>query len=170
MVTLSPYILLIVSLLLVVACGKPDIPTAADHLANQSANPEASDPVTAALRAQSHAEEMLALNSVSAVVKIFFTTENRYPISLNELIEKGYISSFPPLPASKKLSYNPKDGRVEVVRADPPTDAPSPPTETPSNTDSTPPSASDTPETAPTAPVVQPIAPKLPAPTPAESE
>ncbi len=115
-------ILFAATLCFLTACSDHDVPTAAERL-SQDTSVNASDPVSASVQAQIHAEESLALNTMNAVIKVFETTEGRFPSSLQELIDKGFITSFPPLPTNKKFAYESKDGRVEIVNAGTP-DAP----------------------------------------------
>ncbi|MDK3159626.1 hypothetical protein QPK87_24070 [Kamptonema cortianum] len=69
------------------------------------------------------------MNTVSAVVRVFQVEEGRWPSSLKEMVDKGYLTSLPPLPSGKKFAYDPKGGRVEVVNEGAPDIIPSNPSE-----------------------------------------
>ncbi len=47
-------------------------------------------------------------------INTFQIQEGRYPNSLEELVEKGYIEKLPEPPEGMKFYYNPKTGNVEV--------------------------------------------------------
>ena len=49
-------------------------------------------------------------NSIDA----FYIEEGRYPESLQELVNKGYIKEIPELPEGMNYYYDPKTGKIEV--------------------------------------------------------
>lgn len=102
-------------LFIVCACEKKDTPTAAEVLKNNQ-NLD-NDPYSTAVRAKQNTEEEMAVTMLGSIIKVYETQEGTFPVTLNLLIEKNYISSFPPLPEGRKYSYDPKIGRVDVVNA-----------------------------------------------------
>jgi len=48
------------------------------------------------------------------LIDAFYIEEGRYPESLQELVDKGYIKEIPEPPEGMNYYYDPKTGKVEV--------------------------------------------------------
>jgi hypothetical protein len=70
--------------------------------------------VGANIRAQQQAQVTAALNSVNGAVRMFHTTEGRYPQSLNELVQRNYLATLPDLPRGVSYAYDARTGQVSV--------------------------------------------------------
>ena len=57
--------------------------------------------------------DTVALNSA---VELFYAQEGRFPKDLNEIVEKKYLGKLPTPPFGMKLQYDPKEGKVTVVK------------------------------------------------------
>ncbi len=99
--------LLFIALLAAVACagcGKK-LPDALKPLEDVGSR------VGGALKQAKEPDEILYVrNKINA----FHRTEGRYPSSLDELVEKSYVTSLPQAPAGKQLAYDPATGKIEV--------------------------------------------------------
>ncbi len=47
-------------------------------------------------------------------IDVFYIEEGRYPKSLQELVDKGYIKKIPKPPEGMQYYYDPKTGKIEV--------------------------------------------------------
>ncbi len=54
--------------------------------------------------------------SISQAIKMFYTTEGRYPKDLKEIVSPDYLPKLPEPPRGMKFDYNPKTGEVKVVK------------------------------------------------------
>jgi hypothetical protein len=65
-------------------------------------------------RAMKKAKAMDDILYLKNKINTFQIQEGRYPNSLDELVEKGYIEKLPQPPEGMKFVYDPKTGSVEV--------------------------------------------------------
>jgi len=65
-------------------------------------------------RAMKKAKTMDEILYLKNKINTFQIQEGRYPNSLDELVEKGYIEKLPQPPEGMKFVYDPKTGNVEV--------------------------------------------------------
>lgn len=61
-------------------------------------------------------EKKLDTVSLNSAVELFNAQEGRFPKDLNELVEKKYLGKLPAPPFGMKLQYDPKEGKVSVVK------------------------------------------------------
>lgn len=66
------------------------------------------------VRAKQQAEVTAAVSSVENAVRMFQVSEERYPRSLDELVQENYLPAMPSLPEGVSLDYNPQTGEVAV--------------------------------------------------------
>jgi hypothetical protein len=65
-------------------------------------------------RAMKKAKGMNEVLYLKDKINMFQVQEGRYPNSLNELVEKGYIDKLPEPPEGMKFVYDPKTGNIDV--------------------------------------------------------
>lgn len=70
-------------------------------------------------QAQKYSAKAVDLASVSKAIQMFHASEDRFPKDLNELIKEQYLPVLPQLPTGMKYSYNPTNGQVKAVAAQP---------------------------------------------------
>jgi len=64
-----------------------------------------------------HANRDVAENNVRRAVALFQADTGSLPVSLNELVEKGYLDSLPALPEGLEFTYNPFSGTIGTRKA-----------------------------------------------------
>jgi hypothetical protein len=108
------FLLLVVISLIggLVSCGKKRNP------------PAASPPLTAGNaieqyggvmgKAYQKAKAMDVVLPLKQLVDSFYVQAGRYPASLQELVDKGYIKELPKPPAGQEISYDPATGAVTL--------------------------------------------------------
>ena len=106
--------------LALVGCGKKDQPVAAKAT---NAPAESGNPITAPVdylgavgAAKKHAEKVIDTVSITQAVDLFHAQEDRFPKDLNELVTTHYLQSIPPAPYGMKITYDPINGQVKVVK------------------------------------------------------
>jgi len=62
-------------------------------------------------------EANVAALQLGPAIKAFNAGEGRFPSSLQELVDEGYIRALPALPPGMKADYNPETGEVKIVPA-----------------------------------------------------
>ncbi|MGC8977042.1 MAG: hypothetical protein ACP5OB_05400 [Candidatus Ratteibacteria bacterium] len=65
-------------------------------------------------RAMKKAKAMDSVLYLKNKINTFQIQEGRYPNSLDELVQKGYIDKLPSPPEGMQFFYNPKTGEVSV--------------------------------------------------------
>ncbi len=60
------------------------------------------------------AKAMDVVLPLKQLVDSFYVQEGRYPTSLQELVEKGYIKELPKPPTGQEISYDPATGAVSL--------------------------------------------------------
>jgi len=65
-------------------------------------------------KAMKKAEAVNNIRTLKSEIYLFFAQEGRYPNSLNELVDKGYIKEIPTPPKGMSYSYDPTTGKVEL--------------------------------------------------------
>ncbi len=63
-------------------------------------------------RAQAFIEHYQLLDALEGLVKIFHAKEGRLPKSLDELVQKRYVSEIPADPVNRKIEYDPSTGLI----------------------------------------------------------
>ncbi len=109
-------LLLVVCALLVAAagCGKK-----AEQKAQPGENPltAPADYLGVAAQAKAQAEKTIDLASINHAIRLFYTSEGRFPNSLQELVDTGYLPLIPQPPAGMKINYDPKTGTATMTKA-----------------------------------------------------
>lgn len=100
-------------------CGGKSKETPAPATNAASGNPLTApvDYVGAIGQAQKQAAKVVELVQVQQAIRQFQAAEDRYPKTLDELVQAGYLPALPRLPASMKFDYNPATGQVRAVPA-----------------------------------------------------
>lgn len=65
-------------------------------------------------RAMKKAKAMEDILYLKNKINTFQIQEGRYPKSLDELVEKGYIEKLPSPPKGMQFVYDPKTGKIDV--------------------------------------------------------
>jgi len=65
-------------------------------------------------RAMKKAEGMQDVLNLKNEINTFLIQEGRYPQSLQELVDKGYIKEIPKSPENMQFVYDPKTGTIDV--------------------------------------------------------
>ncbi len=73
--------------------------------------------VGAVLSKKLETESRMELLNVRRAIDSFREQEERPPVSLNELVEKGYLKVVPQPPRGQSFHYNSSDGSVRLVPA-----------------------------------------------------
>jgi len=60
------------------------------------------------------AKTMDVVLPLKQLVDSFYVQENRYPTSLQELVDKGYIKELPKPPTDREIYYDPATGAVSL--------------------------------------------------------
>lgn len=118
MKTLLPLVSLAAGLL--AGCGgkpQPSASTAATNTATGNPITAPVDYVGAIGQAQKQAAKVVELVQVQQAIRQFQAAEDRYPKSLDELVQEGYLPALPRLPPGLKFAYNPATGQVRAVPA-----------------------------------------------------
>ena len=66
-------------------------------------------------QAQTFSENQIDLAQLKQAIQEFNAAEGRYPKNLQEMIP-NYLARIPATPAGYRISYNPANGQVQVVR------------------------------------------------------
>jgi hypothetical protein len=69
-----------------------------------------------AAQAKIQAEKTIDLAAVNQAIRMFYTSEGRFPNSLQELVDTGYLPVVPQPPAGMKLNYDPKTGTATMTK------------------------------------------------------
>ena len=103
---------------LVSACGKsesgkpaPSTNTAAGE--NPLSAP--ADYVGAMGRSKALAEKTVDVTALNQALQLFNVQEGRYPKTLKELVDEGYLPRIPAAPYGKKIVYDAAKGTVSIV-------------------------------------------------------
>lgn len=107
--------------LLICGCEKnEELPVPQAPESKQSADGSlATAPVgylAAAGKAGQSMEKQIDADALNKQIELFGAQEGRYPIDLNELVTKKYLSKIPTPPFGTKLQYDAKQGKVSVVK------------------------------------------------------
>ena len=60
------------------------------------------------------AKAMDMILPLKQLVDSFYVQEDRYPTSLQELVDRGYVKELPKPPAGREISYDPSTGIVRL--------------------------------------------------------
>jgi len=103
-----------------IGCKKAEepAPAQATNRAASSGNPLTApvDYLGAVAQAKKVSEKTINLAALNNAIQQFYAIEERFPASLNELVEKRYFPSLPTAPVGMKIAYNPKTGEVRMVQ------------------------------------------------------
>jgi len=77
-------------------------------------------------QAQKYAVKQIDIAQIKQSVNSFQAAEERYPKSLEEMVQKGYLGKIPDAPRGMKLDYDPKTGEIKVVKVSPTEPPPAP--------------------------------------------
>jgi hypothetical protein len=85
---------------------------------NSSGNPVSApvDYLGAVAKGQQSAIKTIDTAQLKQAIQNFQITEERFPATLDELVSKGYLRKIPAAPYGMKIQYDPKTGRVAVVK------------------------------------------------------
>lgn len=70
--------------------------------------------VRGVLTQRSHAQSIVGVAAFNQAIQLFHVQHGRYPASLQELKEKGFMHQIPAPPPGKEFAYDPSSGRVTV--------------------------------------------------------
>ena len=113
------------------ACGGPNQDTNQGKTSEDSQQEESSEkssfssgnPVSAPAdylgavgKAKNHASKQANLANIRNAIRLFQTSEGRFPKNLNELVAEGYFPKIPPPPRGMRYVYNPQAGQVRLTR------------------------------------------------------
>lgn len=96
---------------LLAACGDKDAP-AGTNPANAP-----TDYLGAVAKGKKKSEATVANLQVAPAIQQFQAAEGRFPKSLQELVEEGYLTAQPQAPNGMKPDYNPETGEFKMVPA-----------------------------------------------------
>jgi len=121
----SSSILIALPLLVLIGCGpapqppapasKPKAPTL--YTNSESVVDAPANYVGAVLSQKVQVENRMDLTMLRKAIEAFQQGEERYPATLNELVEKNYLKSMPQPPKGMQFQYNPADGSIQIVPA-----------------------------------------------------
>jgi competence protein ComGC len=66
-------------------------------------------------QAKQNAGKTVDVASLNEEIQLFHVNKGRFPNSLDELVQEGYIKKVPDAPYGMKIDYNPDSGDVKVV-------------------------------------------------------
>lgn len=108
---------LVCCIVLVVAagCGKKT-----EQQAQPGENPltAPADYLGVVAQAKIQAEKTIDLAAVNQAIRLFYTAEGRFPNSLQELVDTGYLPVVPQPPAGMKLNYDPRTGTATMTKSE----------------------------------------------------
>lgn len=101
-------------LLVAAGCGKKN-----ERQTQPGENPltAPADYVGVAVQAKVQAEKTIDLVTVNHAIRLFYTSEGRFPNSLQELVDTGYLPALPQPPAGMRINYDPKTGTATMTKA-----------------------------------------------------
>jgi hypothetical protein len=104
--------------LLFIGCSKKESSKTPDIDNNSSGNPITApvDYLGAVNKARKTAIKQIDLAYVQNAINMFNAQEDRFPKSLDELVQKHYLGEVPAVPNGQKLMYNPANGEVKIIR------------------------------------------------------
>ncbi|HXT10258.1 MAG TPA: hypothetical protein VN873_01755 [Candidatus Angelobacter sp.] len=109
-----------VALIIATGCGQSNSSQtggSTNAAANDTANPiQAGAQYVGALgRAKQAAGKTVDIASVNQAIGLFQVDKGRFPNSLDELVQTGYLKKLPDVPYGMKLDYDPATGQAKVV-------------------------------------------------------
>jgi len=114
----TPFLLGAVALMLA-GCGRKDTAAAKSTTNAPAASSVIAAPVEylgAINEAKKHSVKVVDLVQVEQAIRQFQAAEDRFPKSLDELIQEKYLVALPKLPNGMEYRYNPADGDLKAVR------------------------------------------------------
>jgi hypothetical protein len=79
-------------------------------------------------RALKSAERMVSVMELAPVIQQFQALEDRFPSSLEELVQTGYLRAIPEPPPGQRFFYDARNGQLHLIPETPPSQsAPVPP-------------------------------------------
>ena len=89
----------------------------------QTSSTSGGNPITAPVdylgavgQAARFSKKVINTVQIQEAVRQFQAIEGRYPASLQELVQKGYLPRLPALPPGYRLQYDPRTGQVRAIR------------------------------------------------------
>lgn len=73
------------------------------------------DYIAATIKAGEQSKGVIDIAAISKAIENFEVTEGQKPQSLDELVQKHYLTTLPPAPVGKKIEYDPGTGKVSLV-------------------------------------------------------
>ena len=74
------------------------------------------DYVGALAKGKKKSESTVVNLTVAPAIKQFEAAEGRFPKSLQEMVDEGYLNALPVAPRGMKTDYNPETGEFTVVK------------------------------------------------------
>ncbi len=102
----------VLAITLPLSCGKKEEPKEEAEPEEKGIVEEYFDTV---VRAPARTQIKMGLITINKAIEAFVVMEGRYPESLDELIEKDYITKLPELPPRKRFLYDPKSHEVTII-------------------------------------------------------
>ncbi|MBL6764628.1 MAG: hypothetical protein ISQ14_06710 [Verrucomicrobiae bacterium] len=93
------------------ACGAKDAPPGTNPVNAPT------DYLGAVAKGKKKSESTLGALQVAPVIQQFEAAEGRFPKSLQEMVDKGYLSALPEAPQGMKASYDPQTGAFSFTPA-----------------------------------------------------
>lgn len=107
------YCFLLMTLILAVGCEQDNAPSVSVQTDAADASPAAPAEVSSsAFLAEEEAKKRVALLTVGEAVKGFKVIEKRFPATLDEVVQRGFLHSLPALPAGGSFAYDAETGEV----------------------------------------------------------
>lgn len=97
--------------LLFAACGSKDDPPGTNPVNAPT------DYLGAVAKGKKKSEATIGAIQVGPVIQQFEAAEGRFPKSLQEMVDKGYLTALPAAPNGMKADYNPETGEFKFVPA-----------------------------------------------------
>lgn len=100
------------------ACGGGDKPADAKKDApGQNPLNAPTDYLGALAKGKKKSEATVVNLQVGPAIQQFNAAEGRFPKSLQEMVDQGYLTALPTAPRGMKTDYNPETGEFKVVKA-----------------------------------------------------
>ena len=107
-------LLAIATAVLLTACGGGDKKDKNDGPGQNPLNAP-TDYVGALAKGKKKSESTVVNLQVAPAIQQFSAAEGRFPKSLQEMVDEGYLNALPEAPRGMKTDYNPETGEFKVV-------------------------------------------------------
>lgn len=109
----------VLALFFAAGCGQSSSSSSGTN-ATATTNSGSGDPLSqyvgALGRAKQNAGKTVDVASINQAVNMFQVDKGRFPNSLDELVQTGYLKKLPDVPYGMKLDYDATTGQVKVVQ------------------------------------------------------